>query len=683
MGTPTQLSIAKVSEPITVDGDPSEAAWGNARMIEGFVEYYRGDNTEPPARTIGLLAYDAAAVYVAFRADDPRPEAIRAPLVDRDKVLGDQDYVAVVLDTANERRSGVAFRVNPRGVQTDSVVDDASGNEDFSPDFVYQAVARRVPGGWTAEMRIPLSSLRYPASDPQTWGVILMRNYPRDFRYIMSNTPIPKNTNCFLCHAATLTGLEGLPTGSHFTLVPYVSGAAAASAAGTGIGGRGARSSTNFDGGLDLKWNPSTRLTVDATLNPDFSQIEADVPQLAVDSQFALSYPEKRSFFLEGVDLLSTPLQAVYTRTITAPLWGMRTTGQSGSTAYTLLVADDRGGGTTILPGTYGSASIPQEAAHVLVGRARRSVGDSYVGVLATARDGDTRQNRVIGPDFQWKINPRDRLMGQVLLSDSESGSGHAARFAFTRDAKRYDVFTAVREYTPQFRVDSGFMPQVGVRTMWAEAAARFYPKRGLTYLRAYLAGYAVTEYDGGALVKEELHPGFYFQGKWGSEGWITYRGAERERVKGRVLDYSNVDFSVRAAPWRSLPALQLSGTFGDKVNYENGTVGRGANLSLSTTVRPTDQLELQGTVSREWLDGVYTATVDWVKATYTFSPRSLARVIAQQNVFDRAEGRDRTITFSALYGYKLNFQTVFFVGYGDAQDQESVFVKVAYAFQR
>ena len=150
---------------------------------------------------------------------------IRAPLVDRDKVLGDQDYVAILIDTLNDRRSGVAFRVNPRGVQTDSVVNDANGEEDFSPDFFYEAVARRTERGWTAEMRIPLASLRYPSTDPQTWGVIMMRNYPRDYRYIMANTPIPKNSGCFLCHASEVAGLEGLPTGSHFTIAPYTTAA--------------------------------------------------------------------------------------------------------------------------------------------------------------------------------------------------------------------------------------------------------------------------------------------------------------------------------------------------------------------------------------------------------------------------------------------------------------------------
>ncbi len=686
---PTQVNIMKVTGTIAVDGDLSDSAWERAQRVEAFVEYFRGDNTAPPAKTVGWLAYDAAAVYVAFRADDPRPDSIRAPLVDRDQVLGDQDYVAILIDTSNDGRAGVAFRVNPRGVQTDSVVNDANGLEDFSPDFFYEAVARRVPGGWTAEMRIPLSSLRYPAADPQQWGVILMRNYPRDFRYIMANTPIPKNSSCFICHAATLTGLEGLPTGSHFTLTPYST---------ANYTERGAADSQSADLGLDFKWNPSTRLTLDATVNPDFSQIEADVPQSTVNTQFALSYPEKRAFFLESVDLLTSPMQAVYSRTITAPAWGMRATGQLGSTAYTLLVADDRGGGLTILPGTYGSSVKPQAGAHVLIGRARRGIGNSFIGFLATAREGeDDSHNRVFGPDFLWKPNARDRISGQLLLSDTDGASGHAARVHFSRDARRYDLYAVARELSPEFRADSGFIPQVGFRSLYTEAAARMYPKRGLTYLRAYLGRYSAQAVDGGEMIKEELHPGFYFQGKWGSEGWITYRGFERERVGSRVFDYAMTELSVRAAPRRWFPAVQLAGTFGDKIDYAGGRLGDGANLTLSSTLRPTDHLELQGSATREWLDldggRLFTATINYVKATYIFTARSLVRLVAQHTDVTRGQTRDQSLTLSGLYAYKLNWQTVFFLGYGDSsitgdrgqltRDSRSVFMKVAYAFQR
>ncbi|HET8776001.1 MAG TPA: DUF5916 domain-containing protein [Thermoanaerobaculia bacterium] len=694
LAVPTRVDIAKVAGTITVDGDPAEAAWGSAKRIEGFVEYYKGDNNEPPAKTVGLLAYDAEAVYVAFVADDPRPSAIRAPLVDRDKVLGDQDYVAILIDTLNDRRSGVAFRVNPRGVQTDSVVNDANGEEDFSPDFFYEAVARRTERGWSAEMRIPLASLRYPPSDPQTWGVIMMRNYPRDFRYIMANTPIPKNSGCFLCHASEVAGLEGLPAGSHFTIAPYSTASISRQST------VGSRQESDF--GLDLKWNPSAGLTLDGTLNPDFSQIEADVPQIDVNNRFALSYAEKRTFFLEGVDLLATPIAATYTRSIASPAWGMRATGNAGASAYTFLVAEDRGGGSVILPGPQGSEFVPQDfRSRIALGRIRRSFGESFGAFLVSARENEGGgHNRVLGPDFLWKRNDRDRLLGQLLISSTEnpdrpdlsaqfrgqSFDGHAYRVVFTRDSKRYDIWAATTGYSPGFRADNGFVAQTGFRRVGLWPGLRFYPKRFFSYVRPYTGLEHDAGFENGETLRTGAYQGFEFQGKWGSNGWMT-AGHVTERVGSTLLTRDQLEFNLRAAPLGWLPAIQADGTLGDKIDYAGARLGKGATLNLSGTVRATDHLELQLRTSREWLDldsgRLFNAQIDWLKATYTFSPRSLVRAIAQRSAIERGGTTEQRTTLSGLYAWKLNWQTVFFVGYGDAQDAQSVFMKVAYAFQR
>jgi Domain of unknown function (DUF5916)/Carbohydrate family 9 binding domain-like len=697
--TPSRIAMAKLEGTVTIDGDLTDSGWSRAQKIDGFVEYFRADNAAPPAKTTGWLAYDAQYVYVAFHAEDPRPAAIRAPYVDRDKVLGDQDYVAILLDPQNDRRSAVAFRVNPRGIQADSVVNDADGVEDFSPDFFYDAVARRTEEGWSAEMRIPMSSLRYKDGDPQSWGVILMRNYPRDFRYVMANTPIPKNSGCFVCHAAEMTGLSGLPAGSHLNLAPYTTIATT---------NNHQQTTTNTDLGFDLKWNPNAKLTIDGTLNPDFSQIESDRPQLAVNTRFALDQPEKRSFFLEGVDLLSTPMRAVYTRTIHAPAWGLRTTGQAGSTAYTMLLAEDRAGGAVVVPGAYGSELRPLEQnSHVFIGRVRHAIGGSFIGALATAREmDDGGHNRVFGPDFLWKLNSRDRLLGQLLVTDTGGVRGHGWRLYFTRDANRYDLFASYRQRDNEFRADNGFIPQVGVSGIYAEAAARFYPKKALSYVRTYFGVEYDREFESGRLMRATLHPGVFFQGRWGSDGWMTLRVADRERVNGKVLSYQFVDFSLRAVPHQRLPALGLEGSIGEKVDYAQGRLGNGGRLAISGTTRPTDHLELQASTTREWLDldhgRLFSATVDWLKLTYTFTARSLVRVIAQQTEVTRdgslyagaVQARDRSRSLSALYGYKLNWQTVFFVGYGDAsltppdasrlvRESRSLFMKVSYAFQR
>lgn len=701
---------------IVLDGDPSESAWSGAQRIDEFVEYYRGDNVSEVAPTTAWVGYDDEFLYVAFRNDDPRAVDMRAPLVDRDKVLGDQDYVAVLLDTQNDRRSATVFRVNPRGVQTDSVVNDATGEEDFSPDFFYDAVALRNENGWTAEMRIPLSSLRYPASSPQTWGVILMRNYPRDFRYIMSQTRIPKNSGCFVCNAERFEGLTALPAGSHMRLTPY-STANVSQSMSTSSNARvpGELTPHRFDSdlGLDLKWSPSASLTIDGTLNPDFSQIESDMPQSTIGSRFALQNEEKRTFFLESVDLLDTPILAVYTRTITAPSWGVRATGQRGASAYTLLMAEDRGGASMILPGQTKSDFVPQDfRSRVVIGRLRHTFGDSFAGALLSAREIEGGgHNRLIGPDFLWKMSDRDKLSGQVLLSDTvnpnrpelhasfdgRSSDGLASRFVYDRDAKRYDVWAAMSQYSPGFRADNGFIVQTGLRRAGVWVGLRNYPSGFLSYFRPYAGTEHDAAWDGGDHLRAGGYLGAEFRGKFGLDGWATL-SSERERVGTELLRRNYLRFDVRSVPARWLPQLRLDGHVGEKIDYAGGRVGEGALLNLTTIIRPTDHLEVSLRNTREFLDAdderVFESNIDWLKVTYNFTARSLARVIAQQSEVHRGGSmQHRKLSFSGLYGYKLNWQTVFFVGYGDASaenDQQivtdearSLFMKIAYAWQR
>lgn len=172
-----------------------------------------------------------------------------------------------------------------------------------------------------------------------------------------------------------------------------------------------------------MKWTPNADNALDATVKPDFSQIESDTAQISVNERFALFFPEKRPFFLEGVELLRTPIQAVYTRTITAPRWGSRLTGKAYGVSYTALLADDAGGGSVVLPGPNDSSLAAQDfGSYVLIARAKRDIGRSFVGVLLTdreARDGHGH-NRVLGPDFQWRPFSGDTVTGQWLVSGTQ-----------------------------------------------------------------------------------------------------------------------------------------------------------------------------------------------------------------------------------------------------------------------
>ena len=234
--------------------------------------------TTSPRRcsTVAYITYDERYFYIGIRADDPEPQKIRAPFVDRDGVIGTDDNIAIFLDTRNDKRSAIELRVNPRGIQADGIFNDANFNEDFAPDFYYDTAAQITTTGWTAEFRIPFSSLRYGSADPQTWSILVWRNWPRDFRYAFHSAPMPRGSNCFICLTHPLTGLTGLPEASHFVAAPYVTAQQVSSPEG-GLGSGLENGDFETDAGLDVKWNPSANHAVDLTLNPDFSQIEADV----------------------------------------------------------------------------------------------------------------------------------------------------------------------------------------------------------------------------------------------------------------------------------------------------------------------------------------------------------------------------------------------------------------------
>ncbi|HJT17935.1 MAG TPA: DUF5916 domain-containing protein, partial [Thermoanaerobaculia bacterium] len=327
------IHITRAAAAITIDGDLNDAGWKNATRVDRFYEISPGDNTPAKVHTTAFVTYDDRFLYVAFRCDDPDPRKIRAHYVERDHVYSDQDFAGIMLDTKNNGRTGNEFFVNPYGIQDDTALDESSvsGNsEDFSPDYYWDSAAKITSAGWQMEMRIPFSTLRYSNADPQTWGIVFFRNWNRDFRYQIASNPAPRESNCFICHALKIDGLTGLPHGAHLVAAPYVTATEKGVVRNGVTGNPYVNQPARGNAGLDMKYVPNENTAYDATINPDFSQVESDVTQISADARFAIFYPEKRPFFMEQSQLFNLPIQAVYTRTITSPRFGARATGEFG-----------------------------------------------------------------------------------------------------------------------------------------------------------------------------------------------------------------------------------------------------------------------------------------------------------------------------------------------------------------
>jgi len=720
--------INRTTGSITIDGTLNDPGWQNATKYETWYETNPGDNIEPKQKTIGYVTYDDHFFYVAIDSFDTTPSNIRSAFADHDGISGNiDDYAGPIIDTRNDGKTGYLFLVNAHNVQYDAVTDDTSGNEDNSPDFYWDSATKIDNHGWIVEMRIPFSSLRYSGSNPAQWGLILYRNMPRDRRYQMFSNKLPRGKNCFVCSYGKITGLEGLPAGGHIVAAPYVT-ARSTGIAQDGLGQPLAYGNGAMNAGMDVKWTPNADTAIDAAINPDFSQVESDVAAISTNQRFAIFFPEKRPFFLEGTELFTTPIQAVYTRTITQPRWGLRSTGKFGKDAYTVLVADDRGGGSIILPSAQGSNFADQDfRSTVFIGRERHDFGqNSYVSVLASMREeAGGSHNRVIGPDFQWK-GEHDTLTGQLLFSDSRTPNrpdladewtgqklrSYAGYIWYQHQTRTNDFYSEYKNYGDEFRADNGFVPQVGYRSSYTETGHTFYPKdKFFSRIRVFGMGQYDADQDG-AMLYRLISGGFGADGKYRSFTRLRYaydKIRNGDTVFGRHQLLYNVQFGLK----HILQFIGFSGWVGQEVDFANNRLGNGADVAINATVRPTDHLDIGITEDRRWLhvnprsEGLpegtlFLAQVERIRAVYTFNSRMFVRAILQNQRTNRNENlytfgvshHSGSLATQLLAAYKVNWQTLVYLGIGDLREvtgregdfepsSRQVFMKLSYAFQR
>jgi hypothetical protein len=568
--------------------------------------------------------------------------------------------------------------------------------------------------------------MRYRTASPQTWRILLYRNYPRDRHFQFFSAKIPRGSNCFICRSNMLTGLEHLPGGGHLVAAPYVSASEGAHPRGD-IGSPLVSDPVKPHAGLDVKYTPNADNALDFTVNPDFSQVESDTAQISANERFALFYPEKRPFFLEGADLFQTPIQAVYTRTITAPDWGGRVTGKTAGMRYTLLVAQDDAGGSVIIPGPNGSSLATREFGSTdAVLRVKREIGLSFVGMLATMREAHSGanggNNRVIGPDFQWRPSGSDAVTGQWLFSSSRTPNrpdladewtgqhlqGQAAHLRWEHNSKHADWFGFYQDVGDGFRADSGFVPQVGYREGYGGGGWTVRPKGFISRQRTFLN--VDYQYDrNGGLISRNVMPGFGVDTP--RDGFLQLRYQdEQARAGDVVLGRKRIGYVAQFSPTPWLSQIGVDGVAGEEIDFDNVRPGHGSTINLSARLNPTQHLELALLRNVRWLnvdttsrsgERLFTAHVSRVRATYTFTSRLFVRGIAQYVSTHRdpslytaeTTARSEEFTSSILLSYKVNWQSVMFIGYGDAREltdenrlapsDRQFFVKLSYAFQR
>ena len=450
------------------------------KVVTDFRQRDPQDGAPATAKTTVYLSYDDEHFYVVFECEANR-QTLRARMNKRDSISGDE-AVNVSLDTFHDRRRAYMFFANPLGVQMDGVTSEGQEDDDFTFDTVWKAEGRLTPTGYIVWMAIPFRSLRFTGTPGSTWGIALTRYIPNNKEF----DAFPRITNKiegYVNQFATLEGLDFNRTarGHNVQINPYLSGSNEKFLDEERIGSeRGPfRSHNELRGGVDVKAVLRNSLTLDVTVNPDFSQVESDQPQVTVNRRFEVFFPERRPFFIENSGYFETPETLFFSRRIVDPRFGARLTGKVGRWSIGVLTADDRAGDE-------GDESLDPVLNRAKIGvfRLQREFGNNLmIGGLVTTRIIGMNTNTVASIDGRWRLSRNWVFTGQAIRSNdktpfvAKTGSSY---FAEVRHAGRHlTYYTTFRERTPGFKATLGYIPRVDVREVTNYASYRWRPESG------------------------------------------------------------------------------------------------------------------------------------------------------------------------------------------------------------
>ena len=490
----SDVTVPVIEKPLTLadfaDMQPRPEQRAQLAHFAGFVQNQPVDGASATEKTDVWMARTHNALYIVFVCFDRHPELIRSHLERRENITKD-DFVSVNLDPFQDRLRGVEFQLNPGGVQADASWTEANG-ADYSYDLVWDSDARITQRGWLALFAIPFRSLRFPANST-SWGIVFWRNLPRN----SENDWWPRvsaSVSGMLSQEASihLPGMEGV-TGSHnvqinpYALVqnehvlrtvdpndPYFSTRHAEGTAG---------------GEAKAVWKDA--IVFDATINPDFSDVESDQPQFTVDVRYPVYFPELRPFFLENASYFQTPMKLLYTRNIVRPEFGGRITGKLGRTNLGLLAIDDREPGDTVPS----FDPLFHHRSQAYVGRLSQDLGKgSNVGFMYTDEEFGAGWNRIGGADFTWRANNHWTLLGQMVESSTHPGklssastvlpphyaAGPATDVQIQRNGHAFNMFNEYQDVSRDFSSLLGFFQTSNIRSDHLHANYQWFPRKSV-----------------------------------------------------------------------------------------------------------------------------------------------------------------------------------------------------------
>ena len=682
-----EINMIKIDRPIDINGKLDNPLWLLADPIEVNYEIRPGDNTPATERTEVRALYDDENLYFGFRCFDSKPEEIRANLSERDRIFQD-DYVIILIDTYGDDQKAYELALNPFGIQGDLL--STQNGEDLSFDLTWFGAASINDSGWTAEMAIPFKSLAFEEAAEPNWKINVVRTIPRSSRTQISWTRIDKDNPSFLSQSGYIKGLKNIKSGALLELLPYVIGQYNGS-----LNDFDDPNSTytfkDLEGriGGGIKYSPSPSFSLNAVINPDFSQIESDAEQISVNTTFALYYEEKRPFFLVGNELLQTPMY--YSRSINDPLAAGRVIGKNGALSYMYLGAYDRNT-VFVVPGEEGSNTVETNKKSLAnIGKLRYDFGDeNYIGGLVMSRNMDGGHNYLFGIDWNYRfwnnwnfegegfISETKELQDSTLLEtdrefgssghtaklDGEEYSGNGVHLVLSHSQKYYEFDLVSNHFSPTYQTYNGLFSSSGFHEHFMSHEFNFYPETSLIDNGEIDIQTTVRHNYDGKIKEISLRPALYIQFKAQTSFYINYRVINNERFEGR--EFNNVNrfyVFLNSRPMKEI-SFYLEGGFGKYVyRGDDPAIGTGHEFSSSITFKPSSHLNIQFSYSRAGLKNIktdelyYDGNIYRTTAIYQFSQEAFFRTIFEYNSFDK------TFRLYPLFSYKLGAFTTFYAG--------------------
>jgi hypothetical protein len=666
----TRLSIPPVLDDYINDNPPD-----GAMPVTNFIQRNPDDGKAASSETKAWLAYDVQNLYVIFVCRS-NPGELRARFTKRDDIFAD-DFVGVLLDTFHDRQHAFEFFVNPYGIQLDGLNTEGQG-DDWNFDTYWKSEGRLTSNGYAVRMAIPFKSLRFTSMDMQEWGFAFFRNIPA--RNENSFWPAVSNReNSFVAQFGDLEGFDHISPGRNIRLIPYIAGS------GAHLLDQPAdlppRFLTNRDVrlGMDAKLVIRESLTLDATINPDFSQVESDDPQVTVNQRFEVFFPEKRPFFLENASYFQTPENLFFSRRVGDPVGGIRLTGRLGRWSIGLLAGADRGPGKRVDPtdsryGDYAPGGVL---------RIQRNVGkESTVGVFLSDYNFGASHNRVGSIDARWKIAKNWVAVGQAIASatrylDGTRSAGPAYVANLNRSGLHFNYFVNYLDRNPGFHTDLGFVPRTDIRMTQQNINYQWRPKA------TPVSNFGFTSFTNGDWNRQ-----YRFQdGFTGGTFFMNFR-----RATGFNIDhiwayelYQGIGFHKSATEMffysDYFKHIGINAFFGDGtgVNY-SPAAGVLASLAsnqygnTTITLRPNVRLRIQQTYFYTRLAHVFTNHIFRNTVNYQFSPAwSLRAIIDYNAVLSNTTLADyetsKKFTGDLLLAYLPHPGTAVYLGYTNSRE--------------